>query len=85
MPSRSTSAPAGTPPSRRSPTSSPRPSGYEGETRWDTTKPDGTPQKLLDVSKLRSIGWESQIGLREGLASTVEWYRQHVGELREVG
>lgn len=58
--------------------------GYEGETAWDTSKPDGTPQKLLDVSKLRSIGWEARIGLREGITSTVEWYRQHVGELREA-
>ncbi|WP_089503879.1 MULTISPECIES: GDP-L-fucose synthase family protein [unclassified Nocardioides] len=59
--------------------------GYEGRTEWDASKPDGTPQKLLDVSKLREIGWESQIGLRAGLASTVEWYREHVGHLREAG
>lgn len=59
--------------------------GFEGETQWDTTKPDGTPQKLLDVSKLRDAGWEAQIGLREGLESTVEWYRQHAADLREVG
>src|SRR5213595_1702845 len=43
--------------------------GYEGATEWDTSKPDGTPQKLLDVSKIRDLGWESKIGLREGLAS----------------
>lgn len=59
--------------------------GYQGETLWDTSKPDGTPQKLLDVSKLREIGWESRIGLREGLESTVAWYREHVGDLREAG
>ncbi|GAA2137865.1 GDP-L-fucose synthase [Nocardioides koreensis] len=59
--------------------------GYEGETLWDTSKPDGTPQKLLDVSKLREIGWEAQIGLRDGLESTVAWYREHVGRLRETG
>ncbi len=59
--------------------------GYDGETEWDTTKPDGTPQKLLDVSKLRGLGWEAQIGLREGIASTVDWYREHVGDLREAG
>lgn len=59
--------------------------GYEGETLWDTSKPDGTPQKLLDVSKLRGIGWEAQIGMREGLESTVAWYREHVNELREAG
>lgn len=59
--------------------------GYEGVTDWDTTKPDGTPQKLLDVSKLREAGWEASIGLREGIASTVEWYREHVETLREAG
>lgn len=59
--------------------------GFEGETEWDTSKPDGTPQKLLDVSKLREAGWEASIGLREGIESTVAWYREHVGELREAG
>lgn len=59
--------------------------GFEGETSWDTTKPDGTPQKLLDVTKLHEIGWDAQIGLREGIASTVEWYRAHVDSLREAG
>lgn len=59
--------------------------GYEGETTWDTSKPDGTPQKLLDVSKLRDEGWEAGIGMREGLETTVAWYREHVGHLREAG
>lgn len=59
--------------------------GYEGETTWDSSKPDGTPQKLLDVSKLRDLGWTAGIGLRQGLESTVEWYRAHVGSLREAG
>ena len=57
--------------------------GFEGETRWDTTKPDGTPQKLLDVSKLADAGWTASIGLDDGLRSTVEWYRAHQGALRE--
>ena len=56
--------------------------GFHGETEWDTTKPDGTPQKLLDVTKLADAGWTSRIGLREGLESTVAWYRQHAGALR---
>jgi GDP-L-fucose synthase len=59
--------------------------GYAGETRWDHSKPDGMPQKLLDVSSLRDAGWTSTIGLRDGLSSTVAWYREHVGHLREVG
>jgi GDP-L-fucose synthase len=57
--------------------------GYEGATVWDTSKPDGTPQKLLDVSKLAEAGWTAKIGLEEGLRSTVDWYRAHVGALRE--
>lgn len=56
--------------------------GYRGETHWDTTKPDGTPQKLLDVSKLARSGWTSRIDLREGIERTVAWYRDHIGALR---
>lgn len=59
--------------------------GYAGSVEWDTTKPDGTPQKLLDVSRLRRAGWEAQVSLRHGIASTVAWYRNHVGSLREAG
>jgi len=50
--------------------------GFSGQTGWDTSKPDGTPQKLLDVSRLRQAGWTSRIGLREGVRSTVESYRR---------
>ncbi len=57
--------------------------GFEGETRWDTSKPDGTPQKLLDVTTLHEAGWSAKIGLLQGIASTVEWYREHVDQLRE--
>jgi GDP-L-fucose synthase len=57
--------------------------GFHGATEWDTSKPDGTPQKLLDVSKLADAGWTAKISLAEGLRSTVEWYREHVGSLRE--
>jgi GDP-L-fucose synthase len=57
--------------------------GFEGRTEWDTTKPDGTPQKLLDVSKLADAGWTASIGLDEGLRSTVQWYREHITTLRE--
>lgn len=57
--------------------------GFAGETEWDTTKPDGTPQKLLDVSKLAEAGWTSRITLAEGLDRTVAWYREHVDAIRE--
>jgi GDP-L-fucose synthase len=59
--------------------------GYRGETVWDTSKPDGTPRKLLDVSRLHSLGWTDRIGLAEGITSTVSWYREHADSLREVG
>ena len=48
--------------------------GYTGQVVWDSSKPDGTPRKLLDVSRLRALGWEPRIRLREGIASTYEWY-----------
>ncbi|MCP2638103.1 GDP-L-fucose synthase [Microbacterium sp. HD4P20] len=57
--------------------------GFEGETEWDTTKPDGTPQKLLDVSKLAEAGWTSKITLEEGLERTVAWYRDHAESIRQ--
>ncbi|MGX5772070.1 GDP-L-fucose synthase family protein [Microbacterium trichothecenolyticum] len=56
--------------------------GFEGETEWDTSQPDGTPQKLLDVSKLAESGWTAKIPLEEGLERTVAWYREHVGAVR---
>ena len=56
--------------------------GFEGVTEWDTSMPDGTPQKLLDVELLRSSGWTSRIGLREGIASTIDWYRTNKEGIR---
>jgi GDP-L-fucose synthase len=49
--------------------------GYQGELRWDTSKPDGTPRKLLDVSRLEALGWAPAVGLRDGVAATYDWYR----------
>lgn len=57
--------------------------GFKGETFWDATKPDGTHQKRLDVSKLADEGWVSAIGLDEGIQSTIAWYRDHLATLRE--
>jgi GDP-L-fucose synthase len=48
--------------------------GYKGEIKWDSSKPDGTPRKVLDVTKVKSLGWEPAISLRDGIASTIEWY-----------
>ena len=57
--------------------------GFRGQTEWDTSKPDGTPQKLLDVSKLAEAGWTAQISLEKGIERTVAWYRDHLPSIRE--
>ena len=54
--------------------------GYEGEVVWDTSKPDGTPRKLLDVSKLKGLGWESQTELEEGLTVAIADFRSRFGD-----
>jgi GDP-L-fucose synthase len=48
--------------------------GFKGDIEWDTTKPNGTPRKVLDVSKIKSLGWEPKISLKSGIKSTYEWY-----------
>ncbi len=52
--------------------------GFTGALRFDTSKPDGTPRKLLDVSRLHQLGWRHQIQLDEGLSSTISWYEQNI-------
>ncbi len=49
--------------------------GFKGKIAWDTSKPDGTPRKLLDVSKIKKLGWSPTIGLEEGIRSVYEWYK----------
>ena len=50
--------------------------GYKGEIKWDSTKPDGTPRKVLDVTKAKSLGWSPAISLRDGIASAMNWYKE---------
>jgi GDP-L-fucose synthase len=50
--------------------------GFEGEIRYDTSKPDGTPRKLMDVSRLNGLGWKARISLKDGIRETYEWYIQ---------
>ena len=58
--------------------------GFKGELVFDTSKPDGTPRKLLDVSRLAELGWHPSIDLRDGIRQTYRWYKQQAtGELRE--
>jgi GDP-L-fucose synthase len=56
--------------------------GFEGDLKFDTSKPDGTPRKLLDVSRLVQAGWQANIGLQDGIARTYEWFLSHQEALR---
>lgn len=56
--------------------------GYKGAVRWDTGRPDGTPRKVLDITRVTDLGWEPTIGLRDGLADLVEWYGANRSLLR---
>jgi len=51
--------------------------GYQGAINWDASRPDGTPRKLLDISRIRSLGWNASIPLESGIESTYDWYKQH--------
>lgn len=52
-------------------------SGFEGELIFDSSKPDGTPRKLLDVSKIHSLGWKAKVSLQEGIQKTIHWYKKN--------
>jgi len=52
--------------------------GYNNDVKWHTDKPNGTPRKVLNVDKIKALGWEPKISLREGIESTYEWYKAHV-------
>jgi GDP-L-fucose synthase len=56
--------------------------GYKGRVEFDTSKPDGARRKLLDVSRLKSLGWQSSITLEEGLRSTYEWFLKNQDNFR---
>jgi GDP-L-fucose synthase len=56
--------------------------GFRGEVGFDASKPDGTPRKLLDTTRLRALGWQPRIPLREGIEGTYAWFRQHVADAR---
>jgi len=58
--------------------------GYEGVIEWDASKPDGTPRKLMDVSRLEKLGWKSKISLREGMKNTYAWFLRNEHCLRGV-
>ncbi|HSF54202.1 MAG TPA: GDP-L-fucose synthase [Algoriphagus sp.] len=58
--------------------------GHTGEIIWDSSKPDGTPRKLMDVSKMEKAGWKSKIGLEEGIQKTYQWFLEHQDSFKEV-
>ena len=58
--------------------------GHKGDIEWDTSKPDGTPRKLMDVTRMKEEGWEYSIELEEGIRMTYEWFKQNLDKIKEV-
>jgi GDP-L-fucose synthase len=58
--------------------------GHQGEIIWDTEKPDGTPRKLMDVSKIAALGWEYKTELKEGIEKTYSWYLENIENIKEI-
>ena len=56
--------------------------GYEGKVVFDASKPDGTPRKLLDVTRLTNLGWHASLDLEDGLKDAYDWFLTHVDHLR---
>jgi GDP-L-fucose synthase len=58
--------------------------GHTGEIVWDSSKPDGTPRKLMDISKMHELGWKHQVELKEGIERTYAWFLENEGQYKEV-
>lgn len=58
--------------------------GHKGEIIWDSSKPDGTPRKLMDVSKMHNLGWKHQVDLAEGIEKTYAWFLENIENFKEV-
>lgn len=58
--------------------------GHQGEIVWDSDKPDGTPRKLMDISKMHELGWKHQVDLEEGIERTYRWFLENEGQYKEV-
>jgi GDP-L-fucose synthase len=58
--------------------------GHQGDIIWDDTKPDGTPRKLMDVSKMHDLGWRHQVQLELGVQKTYDWFLENVNQYKEV-
>ncbi|WP_066313574.1 GDP-L-fucose synthase [Flavobacterium sp. TAB 87] len=58
--------------------------GHQGKIIWDSTKPDGTPRKLMDISKMHELGWKHKVNLENGIQKTYNWFLQNEGKYKEV-
>ncbi len=58
--------------------------GHEGELIWDSSKPDGTPRKLMDVSKMHNLGWKHKVDLENGIKKTYNWFLENIDQIKEV-
>jgi GDP-L-fucose synthase len=58
--------------------------GHQGDIIWDATKPDGTPRKLMDISKMHDLGWRHQINLEEGIQKTYDWFLENTNQLKKI-
>jgi GDP-L-fucose synthase len=58
--------------------------GHTGKIIWDAEKPDGTPRKLMDVSKMNQLGWKHQVGLEEGITKTYQWFLENLNNFKQV-
>jgi GDP-L-fucose synthase len=58
--------------------------GHQGEIIWDASKPDGTPRKLMDISKMHELGWKHQVQLEEGIAKTYNWFLENIENFKEL-
>lgn len=58
--------------------------GHEGDIVWDSSKPDGTPRKLMDISKMHELGWQHQVELEEGIEKTYSWFLENIDAFKEV-
>jgi GDP-L-fucose synthase len=60
-----------------------RVTGFKGKLTFDASKPDGTPRKLMDVARLKSLGWQAEMSLEQGLTETYQWFMTNVENLRQ--
>lgn len=58
--------------------------GHKGDVDWDSSKPDGAPRKLMDISRINELGWSANIELEEGIQNTYKWFLEHLDEIKEV-